>query len=144
MKPLRVVLDTDVVAAGFMSATGMSRRWIEAAIRGELILIASLPLALEYQEILARADVLERAGATSEDARNFIDLLLASANDAGRAFLWQPSLPDPDDEMILETAINGQAQWIVTFNVRDFRAAAEHGIFVGRPDAAWRKLMEKQ
>jgi predicted nucleic acid-binding protein len=36
----------------------------------------------------------------------------------------RPMLPDPDDEMVLETAINGLADAIVTFNERDFRPVA--------------------
>jgi len=35
-------------------------------------------------------------------------------------FLWRPRLPDADDEMILEAAVNGRADGIVTFNLRDF------------------------
>ena len=35
-------------------------------------------------------------------------------------FLWRPSLPDPDDEMVLEAAVNGGAEMVVTFNVQDF------------------------
>jgi len=37
----------------------------------------------------------------------------------------RPSLLDPDDDMILETAVNGQASAIVTFNQRDFAAGIE-------------------
>ncbi len=33
---------------------------------------------------------------------------------------WRPLLRDPDDEMVLETAINGQADAIITFNLADF------------------------
>ena len=39
------------------------------------------------------------------------------------AFLWRPIFPDADDDMVLETAINGRADGIVTFNRRDFAPA---------------------
>jgi predicted nucleic acid-binding protein len=35
-------------------------------------------------------------------------------------FHWRPQLQDANDEMVLETAINGRAEAIVTHNVRDF------------------------
>ncbi len=36
-------------------------------------------------------------------------------------YLWRPALPDADDDMVLEAAVNGRADSIVTFNLRDFR-----------------------
>jgi len=36
-------------------------------------------------------------------------------------FLWRPILRDPNDEMVLEVAVNGDADAIVTFNLRDYR-----------------------
>ena len=35
-------------------------------------------------------------------------------------FLWRPLLRGPDDEMVLDTVVNGRADAIVTFNVQDF------------------------
>ncbi|MBX2809299.1 MAG: PIN domain-containing protein [Cellvibrionaceae bacterium] len=35
-------------------------------------------------------------------------------------FLWRPMLRNPNDEMVLEVAVNGQADAIVTFNLKDY------------------------
>jgi predicted nucleic acid-binding protein len=48
-------------------------------------------------------------------------------------FLWRPMLPDPKDEMILELAVAGEASWIITFNLGDFRPASAFGIRAVRP-----------
>jgi predicted nucleic acid-binding protein len=57
------------------------------------------------------------------------------------AFLWRSSLRDADDDMVLEVAVNGQADAIVTFNRRDFRPATERfGIEVLLPGAAIERL----
>lgn len=47
---------------------------------------------------------------------------------------WRPQLIAPDDEMVLECAINAQAEVIVTFNVQDFLPAAlQFGIDIIQP-----------
>ncbi len=40
-------------------------------------------------------------------------------------FRWRPQVADPGDEMVLEAAINGDADALVTYNVSDFAIAAE-------------------
>jgi hypothetical protein len=50
-------------------------------------------------------------------------------------------LRDPADEMVLEAAVNGAADLLITFNVRDFTGAGRFGIGVEQPGAAWRRLM---
>jgi predicted nucleic acid-binding protein len=59
------------------------------------------------------------------------------------AFLWRPTLRDPDDDMVLETAVNGQADAIVTFNYRDFALASKgFGIEILLPGVAVKRLGE--
>ena len=48
-------------------------------------------------------------------------------------FAWRPQLRDPADEMVLEAAINGKADAIVTFSVKDFTPAERFGLPVVRP-----------
>jgi predicted nucleic acid-binding protein len=53
-------------------------------------------------------------------------------------------LPDPNDEMALETAIHGRADAIGTFNDRDFRpVAARFRCSVLRPGVVIRGLAEE-
>ena len=49
-----------------------------------------------------------------------LDAVAAVAEPVLLDFLWRPALPDPDDDMVLETGVNGQADAIVTFNRRHF------------------------
>jgi len=38
---------------------------------------------------------------------------------------WRPQLRDPDDGLVLEAAVNGRADALVTDNVKDFRDVAQ-------------------
>jgi len=60
-------------------------------------------------------------------------------------FLWRPRLRDPADEMVFETAVNGGADWLVTFNVRHLAAGArDFGIRVMRPPDAWKEVHKRE
>jgi hypothetical protein len=57
------------------------------------------------------------------------------------SYLWRPVLPDSGDDLVLETAVNGHADVVVTFNRRDFEpAAARFGLEILAPAEAVRRL----
>jgi putative PIN family toxin of toxin-antitoxin system len=116
------VLDTDVVVAALRSDRGASRQLLLAALNRQFELLLSVPLILEYESVLTRPEHLEACGLTRAEVGQVLDDLAATATPVRLAFRWRPQLADPDDDMILETAVNGGASAIVTFNQRDFVA----------------------
>ena len=62
---------------------------------------------------------LDAAGISSAEVGQILDAVAAVATPVRLAFTWRPLLRDPDDDMVLETAVNAQAEAIVTFNRRD-------------------------
>jgi putative PIN family toxin of toxin-antitoxin system len=135
------VLDTDVLVAAFRSDAGASRRILQAALARRFALLLSVPLMLEYEAVLSRPEHLAAAGASAQDVRDVLDGLAAVGKRVKLAFRWRPALPDPNDDMVLETAINGDARAIVTFNERDYNpVAAEFGCLSMRPGEFLRLL----
>jgi len=57
-------------------------------------------------------------------------------------YLWRPFLPDPKDDMVLEIAVAGQCEYIVTYNEKDFRGAAQFGVKVVTPQAFLEEIGE--
>ncbi len=70
--------------------------------------------------VLTRPQHLTACGLSSAEVGRVLEDLAAVARDVRLAFRWRPRLSDPDDDMVLETAIYGSASAIVTFNQRDF------------------------
>jgi len=56
--------------------------------------------------------------------------------------IWRPYLRDPKDEMVLETAVAGGCDAIVTYNRRDFVGAEKFGIQVLSPKAFLQQIGE--
>ena len=114
------VLDTDVMVAALRSDRGASRQLLLAALDRQFELLLSVPLILEYEAVLTRPEHLAACGLSAAEVGRVLDELAAVARPVRLAFRWRPRLSDPDDDMVLETAINGHASAIVTFNQRDF------------------------
>jgi putative PIN family toxin of toxin-antitoxin system len=122
---MRVVLDTAVMVVAIRSGSGASRRLLEMALRREgLTLLVSVPLLIEYEAVMTPPEHLTVAGLTASEVSRLLDAIAAIAEPVTLAFLWRPLLPDADDDMVLETAMNGGAEAMVTFNHRDFTPAA--------------------
>jgi putative PIN family toxin of toxin-antitoxin system len=139
MLVLRVVVDTDVMVAAMRSDAGASRLILRSALLRRFDLLLSVPLVLEYEAVLKRAIHLKAAGASAEDIDAVLDAVSAVGMPITSVFSWRPLLADPADEMVLETAVNGYADIIITFNLRHLGAAARRfGIGAMRPpDAIW-------
>jgi putative PIN family toxin of toxin-antitoxin system len=119
-------LDTDVVVAAMRSPAGASAAIVGLARQGRVTLFVSVALALEYEAVCSRLEHRLAAGLSENEVNVFVDAIIALAQPVTMHFLWRPQLRDPCDEMVLETAINGEAEALVTFKARDFGGVPGH------------------
>jgi putative PIN family toxin of toxin-antitoxin system len=139
------VPDTDVMVAAIRSDAGASRQLLLAGLSKRYSLLLSVPLIIEYEAVMTRLDHLTSAGITAIEVNLLLDTVVSVAEPVRLAFLWRPVLKDPDDDMVLETAVNGHADRLVTFNRKDFATAGEQfGIATCSPGEAWKLLEGRQ
>ena len=122
---MRVMIDTNVIFSGLYSSNGASfalLKWLFSGSSHEnKIMVVSAPLILEYQDVLLRPENIDKLpNLTREDVEQFVDDLCNIAKLQKINFLWRPFLRDHKDDMVLETAFNGEADYIITHNMRDF------------------------
>ena len=131
------MLDTDAVVAAMRSPTGASAAIVRAVRQRRATLLLSVPLAIEYEAVCRRSEHRMEAGLSERQVEIFLDAIIAMAEPVPTHFLWRPQLRDPNDEMVLEAAVNGRAEALVTFNVRDYgTAASQFGVEVLLPREA--------
>jgi putative PIN family toxin of toxin-antitoxin system len=138
---MRLVLDTDVIVAALRSPRGASAALLRAVRRDRATMVLSTPLLLEYEAVCQREAHRLAAGLAGADVESFLDGLARLAEPVTVHLLWRPQLRDAADEMVLEAAVNGQAQAIVGFNHRDYgNAPSRFGILLLLPAEAYRRI----
>lgn len=135
----RIVLDTNVLIAAARSRADASFQLLLALRYQRFQGLASVPMMLEYEAVLKRPEHLQAAAMQESDADRLLDVLALLLEPVHLHFLWRPQLRDPSDDMVLETALNGRADALVTLNPRDFAPAAKWQMPVLSPgEYLWR------
>jgi predicted nucleic acid-binding protein len=91
-----------------------------AALERRCEVLASVFLMLHYESVLTRSEHLIAAGLSEGDVQVLLDAIALVATPVRISYLWRPMLPDPDDDLVLETAVNGHADAVIAFNRRHF------------------------
>ncbi|MBA2920766.1 putative toxin-antitoxin system toxin component, PIN family [Sphingomonas sp. MAH-20] len=138
---LKIVLDTDIIVTALRSATGGSNAVLREAALGRVTPLVTPALFLEYEAVLKRPEqrLAHALGLTEID--RFLAALASACEPVEVSFQWRPQLSDPNDEMVLEAAVNGRADALITHNVRDFARGAERfGLRVLKPGELLKEL----
>ncbi|HEV2693179.1 MAG TPA: putative toxin-antitoxin system toxin component, PIN family [Verrucomicrobiae bacterium] len=137
---MRVVFDTSLLVAAARSKNGASYALLSQLPDARFQPVVSVPLFIEYRAVLLRPqNLIQRSSAQAE---GFLNFLLSTSHMQEVFFLWRPSLPDPNDDLILELAVAAGCRYIVTHNLRDFRGIEKWGITAMAP-GDFLKLIKK-
>ncbi len=131
MRIPKVVIDTNVLIAALRSRRGASFKLLTLIGQGYFEYAVSVPLVLEYEEVALRQ--AGELGISSAAVHAILDRLCFWAEQRSIFFLWRPYLVDPEDDMVLEIAIESRAQYILSYNTRDFGNLDQFGIDVLTP-----------
>ena len=117
-----IVIDTNVVIAALRSQKGASYKLLSLIGTNKFEIHDSVAIVLEYEDVIQRHRT--EAGLSQDDVSIFIDSLCSMARHHKIYFLWRPSLPDANDELLLELAVAASCEYIVTRDPKGFRGCA--------------------
>lgn len=126
MSRKRVVIDTNILYAGLYSASGASYQILRLVRSRQLVPCISATLAMEYEAVLSAH--LENLELTKEQLAGFLGYFVSLSERIRIFYLWRPGLRDPGDDMVLETAVAAQVEFIVTHNIKDFAGIERFGV----------------
>jgi putative PIN family toxin of toxin-antitoxin system len=122
----QIVIDTNVIVAGLRSKNGSAFRLLTRVGSEQFGIHLSVPLVLEYEEVLLRE--LPNLSVDAVDIQTLIDFHCSVATHHQIFFLWRPYLLDPKDDMVLELAVKAECDSVVTYNIRDFVGIERFGV----------------
>jgi putative PIN family toxin of toxin-antitoxin system len=136
---VRIVLDTAVLITALRTSAGAAGRVVNLIIDQEIIPLMDYKLGAEYRDVALRPEHLRASGFTPDEVLRIISAIekVAEAVDVLRK--PRPLSPDPDDDMVLDIAINGNADALVTNNLKHFAAAGKR---FGIPVLTPREMLE--
>jgi putative PIN family toxin of toxin-antitoxin system len=130
-KPIQIVLDTNVLVSAFRSQFGSAYRLVSLIGKSRFELNLSVALAFEYESVLKRPE--QKISLSHDEIDKLINFLCSVSNLYDIHYLWRPTLSDPNDDFLLELALESQAEYIVTFNSKDFLLAGGRFLKIATP-----------
>ena len=119
----RIVVDTDVLVAALAGPGGDARRVFRGCLERLVQPVIGEALFLEYEAVFDRAPLWRRSLLTPDERRSLLEDLLSVCEWTEVYYTWRPNLRDEGDNHVIELAVAGSVDAIVTRNVRDYRSA---------------------
>lgn len=136
----KIVLDTNVFISALRSRNGASFKVLKLVGRGHFDLCLSVPLVLEYEATGKRH--AKALGVRQSDVDDILNYLCQVSEHCDIYYLWRPFLKDPKDDMVLELAVRGEVNFIVTHNLKDFEGIEQFAVRALNPKAFLREIGE--
>lgn len=112
---IRIVFDTNIYVSSLIRRNGLPAQAIDAWRAHRFQLVTSPAILSEFAATLQYARIRRKYGVTDDEVSELIDLLVANAVVVDGTLDVSGSVPDdPDDEIVLACAVEGQADLIVT------------------------------
>jgi putative PIN family toxin of toxin-antitoxin system len=131
MKRRHVVIDTSVLVAALQARRGASYKLLMLVGSGKFDVHVSVPLVLEYEDAAKR--LLEEILTTEQGIDDILDYVCAAAQRQQVFYLWRPFSRDLKADMVLELAVAGQCDLIVTDSETGFQGVEQFGLRVVTP-----------
>ena len=128
---IQIIIDTNVLVAAARSTAGTSFRLLNLIGDSRFETNLSVPLVLEYEAVLKRP--VHNLTMSHQEIDDVLDFLCENSNLRRIHFLWRATLSDPNDDFLLELAVESNCNYIITFNTKDFLATDSFGIRAIRP-----------
>lgn len=116
---LSIVVDTSIIVSALIGKRGPSREVIRQCLLGNYNPLISNALFQEIEDVTARGRVKRLCPLSETEQRELINAFYNTCQWVPIYYLWRPNLTDEGDNFLIELAIAGNSNVIVTNNTKD-------------------------
>ena len=118
---MKIILDTNIFVGACLGSR-YDNLVIRGCLTGDFKPLVSHALLFEYEDLIGRGSVFDHPVALNFEEREILfNALYSVCRLVDVSYLWRPNLKDEGDNFIVELAVAGNADYIVTKNLKDFR-----------------------
>ena len=117
------VIDTNVFVGALQRGDGVNRKILELCFLDELEPLMTDTLYYEYESLMGRSHLFEHSMFSQNERESFFDDFCSICRWVDIHYRWRPNLKDEGDNHVIELAIAGGADCVLTWNKKDFRHA---------------------
>lgn len=121
MKTPRIILDADVLSSAFKSSKGLSYKILSLVSQEKFIHLTSVPVHYVYEDIILRE--LKKINLAGDTVHKILNSLYLKSKSVQLNQLWLPVMKNPRDDLILETAVLGNCDFIITYHPKEYSLA---------------------
>jgi len=131
---MRITLDTNILVSAFISKEGQPAKILDLVLTfQEIRLVLSETILREFREVMLREEVRERFGYSARDVESFVQHLRGVSSMVAVKSRFKMVKADPNDDIVVNTAVDGKAEWIVSGDVHLRRMRVFRGIRIVNP-----------
>lgn len=117
----KIVLDTSVFISAIIGAKGPSRALLRQCFEKKYQPLMSNALFCEYEDVSKRSGILQETPLSPAEVNELLCSFFSLCVWIPIYYLWRPNLKDEQDNHLIELAVAGNADYIVTNNIKDFK-----------------------
>ncbi len=121
-KPV-ILLDTNIFVSALLGPIGASRKILRGCLQNNYQPLMGTALFCEYETLMRREKLFKSCVLDHIERENLLDAFLSVCQWVTIYYGWRPNLRDEADNHLIELAVAGGADYLITKNTKDFNNA---------------------
>jgi len=117
---MKIVIDTSVWISALITKESKAREILRLVFNKKLFPQIGDALFKEYESVMKRKKIQTLTSLTTDEQTELFNAYLSTCKYNEIYYTWRPNLIDESDNFLVELAVASGAEFILTYNIKDF------------------------